>query len=208
CRLVLLSRRQRIVGKIYVLEVGGHLQRKIANLRDVLSAGLVPFTSVVAAEAVTPIIQALRLVLNFQRRGGSGLHANRAAGAILRVRQSHRQIIHRKRQVVVDRLRRGKVEPESYVLIFVARVLKRINAVEPNLISAVPKQTFLPMIETKIDVYVTALQRQPTCDCFLRNSNNLLSIFGFLFLVRHHLFIRSYRWHWILRRAPARADAR
>jgi hypothetical protein len=73
--------------------------------------------------------------------------------------------IHREDEIVINRLSGGKVKNKRDVLIFVAGVAERVSAIKGDFIRAVPKQTFLPVLEIQIDVDVSEHNAVVTVSC-------------------------------------------
>src|SRR5205085_3541947 len=135
-------------------------------------------SGLVGAKAVSPIVQSLGFIANFQSGGASGFDPDRTAGAVLSVGQCNRQAINGEDQVVIDRLRGREVELENHVLIFSARVVERISAIKSYFVGAVPQQPLLSMFEIQIDIDVTAINRQLCCYGLLRDGFDFLAVLG------------------------------
>ena len=128
------------------------MQVEISDLRDV-----------VLTEAVTPFVQSLRDITDLQLGDLSRADFDRAVCAVLFVGDRDWVAVDQERQVVVDSLSGWKVKFENDVLLFIAGVAETVVACETNFVRAVPEQSFLAMLEIKINVDPAAFERQLGC---------------------------------------------
>ena len=141
-------RWNRVVWKIYVLEVRFHVESEIAHLRNLSTA-----------KTVAPLIQTLGAIADLQCGGLSRANLGGTARWIFFVGDCGGDVVYGEYQIIIDCLRSGKSKREGDQLFFIARIVKAIDSTVVHLVSAVPEQTLLPVLEVKHNVDATAVER-------------------------------------------------
>src|SRR5215831_6655391 len=99
---MLLGRRKCVVGEVDLFEVRGHLQGKVPHLRDVHWIFSPTFIRNIAiSETVSPIVQALRFVSEFEGRNFSCRDFYGAACTVALIRKGDRNVINSKDKIVI-----------------------------------------------------------------------------------------------------------
>src|SRR5581483_6415714 len=140
------SRGECIFGKIYFLEVSGHVQAKLAHLFHA------------ATKAVIPALQPLRTVIDAQANVATRGNQGGSRGYPFLVGYRSRGVIDRHHEVVIDRLLRRKFEAEQHGFGFAAGVVKVKGSAKIHFVQAVPEQSFLAVFKIQVYLSIGAIQ--------------------------------------------------